>query len=349
VQTTSTETVKATPVYPEGERIRKERPLSKLGHDSPIIKSPRARRLSIPGDHTYGSQLSLFVVFEKRACLIRIADSSVSEVELWDDGGGPPSPTTTASLPSAMSPGRSTMSPGINTGHGHSFRKSIQSLDAFSFAREVKGPWLPIVTLELPYPPPANGEPPAFTASKTVLLMSRGRRTHILPSPLPIPLASQPPLRVIRWHSQPRQVAARLSTGPEKEPKLQVLGFTDHGVEIVETGINFIFKPPDLGPTIGKGKGKVRSISILSEPLTRATWESPDVTGYLGRGGYWHTLDTSSGRPELRNVAPDTDLSVYAGSGSRIELGQGIYAWTQKGFEDYRVVWLGDGASGEQV
>ena len=309
--------------------------MSKLGHDGPIIKSPRARRLSIPGDHTYGSQLSLFVVFEKRACLIRIADSSVSEIELWDDGGLP-SPTTTASLPSAMSPSR-------DSSHGHGFRKSIQSLDAFGFAREGKGPWLPILTLEIPSPSPTNGEVAAFATSKTVLIVSRGRRTHILTSPLPIPLSSQPPLRVIRWHSQPRQVAARLSTGPGKEPKLQVLGFTDQGVEIVETSIGFIFKPPDLGPTIGKGKGKVRSISILSEPLVRATWESPDVTGYLGRGGYWHTLDTTSGRPELRNIIPDSDLSLHARAGSRTELGQGIYAWTQKGLEDYRVVWLGDG------
>jgi hypothetical protein len=122
-----------------------------------------------------------------------------------------------------------------------------------------------------------------------------------------------------------------------------VLGFTDQGVEIVETSIGFIFKPPDLGLTIGKGKGKVRSISIPSEPLVRATWESPDITGYLGRGGYWHTLDTTSGRPEFRNIISDSDLSVYARAGSRTELGQGIYAWTQKGLEDYRVVWLGDG------
>jgi len=280
------------------------------------------------------------VIFEKRACLIRIADSSVSEVELWDDGGGPPSPTGASSLPISTSP---------STYYGHGIRKSIQSFDAFGFTKEGKGPWLPLLTLDVPYPPAANGESLPFGVYKTVLIMSRGRRTHILTSPLPMPLSSHPPLRVIRWHSQPRQVAARLSAIPNEESRLQVLGFTEHGVEIVETGINFIFKPPGFNSTVGKGKGKVKSISTTSEPMIRATWVSPDMTGYLGRGGSWHMLDTTTGRPELKNFFADSDLSIHADAGSRMELGQGIYAWTQKGLEDYRVVWLGDGILGERV
>lgn len=274
------------------------------------------------------------MVFEKRAGLIRISDASVSEIELFDDGGGPPSPTFTPSPQSTMSP--STIS-------SHGFRKSI---DALGFLREGKGSWLPLRMLDIPYPPSANGEPPSFSTSKTVIFMSRGRKTHIVPSPLPNPLASHPPLRVIRWHSHPRQVTARLSTGPENEPKLQVIAFTDQGVETVETGINFLFKAPDLGPTIGKGKGKSQSIS-MPEPLSRATWDSPDVAGYLAKGGFWHTLDTSSGRPELRPPVSDSDYSVNVNPGNETEASKGIYAWAQKGLEDYRVVWLGDTFSGE--
>ena len=284
----------------------------------------------------------MFVVFEKRAGLIRISDASVSELELFDDGGGPPSPTGTSSPQSTLSSG--TLS-AHGTLSGHGFRRSI---DALGLLREGKGSWLPLRTLDVPYPPSANGEPPSFSASKTVLFVSRGRRTHIVPSPLQNPLSSHPPLRAIRWHSHPRQITARLSTGPAKEPKLQVVAFTDQGVEVVETGINSLFKPPNLDPTMSKGKGKVLSMST-SEPLVRATWDSPDVAGYLARGGFWHTLDTSSGRPELKPPVLDSDASIHNGSETRTEAGKGIYAWAQKGIEDYRVVWLGDAFPGEQV
>lgn len=338
VQQTSTEAIRATSIHhPEGgEKLRKERPVSKLGHD--FTQSPRARRISTPGDHTYGSQLSLFVIFEKRAGLIRISDASVSEIELFDDGGGPPSPTSTLTPQSTISP--ASLSSQIST---HGFRRSI---DALGFLREGKGSWLPLRTLEIPCPPSANGEPPSFSSAKTVAFMSRGRKTHIVPSPLPTPLVSNPPLRVVRWQSPPRHVVPRLSTDSSKDPKLQVIAFTDQGVEVVEMGINFLFRPPDLGPSIGKGKGRMPSIST-SEPLTRGSWESSDVAGFLAKGGFWHTLDTSTGRPELRQPVADSDSSVYTAPGNMTEAGKGIYAWAQKGLEDYRVVWLGDTFSGD--
>ena len=40
-----------------------------------------------PESYRYPTQLSLFVIFEKKAGLIRIADSAVGEVELYEESG----------------------------------------------------------------------------------------------------------------------------------------------------------------------------------------------------------------------------------------------------------------------
>ena len=295
-----------------------------------IGATPRARRQSVPGDNTYGSQLSLFVIFEKKAGLIRIADSSVSEMELWDDGGRPPSPIR------AQSPG-SIHSMQSSSG----FRKSIQALD---FHRDMRGTWQPMITLDIPYPPSANGEQLPMALSKTILILSRGSQTHILPSPLPMPLASHPPLRVIRWHTPPSRISARVSLIADQPTMLQLVASSDKGIEIAETPVNFIFQRAGLGSP-GKGKGKGKSISIPSEPLNRAQWHTMEATKPLCRGGVWHRLDTSSGQPELRRSEWATDMASHPAATSRLETGKGIYATVQRGLDDYRVIWLGDDAS----
>ncbi|KAG8802115.1 hypothetical protein FRB91_010667 [Serendipita sp. 411] len=327
IQQTNQDTIRATPVHPEGERLRKERPVSRT-YDGSVTSSPRARRISTPGDSSYGSQLSLFVIFEKKAGLIRIVDSSVSELELWDDGGRPPSPIHTLSSPTS-----------IHSLHSASvIRRSIQ--DNLTFGKD-KSPWYPLVTMEIPYPNDSN--PPSFNASKTILIISRGTQSHILDSPLRMPMGNYPPLRVVRWHTMPFNITARLSMVEGKEPRLQLVAFSDRGIEVAETTVDFLFRPPDLGQTDGKGKGKNKSISVLSEPLVRAQHLSLETTKYLVRGGLWHTLDMTSGQPELKSpvssVGEAPSLTI-----SRLEKGQGIYACVQRGLEDYRVLWLGDEA-----
>ncbi|KAG8829539.1 hypothetical protein FRC17_006423 [Serendipita sp. 399] len=330
VQQTNQDVIRATQVHAEGEKLRKERPRS--GYDSAILSSPRARRISTPGDSSYGSQLSLFVIFEKKAGLIRIIDSSVSELELWDDGGRPPSPIQTISSPTS-----------IHSLHSASaIRRSIQ--DNLPFGRD-KSPWLPLVTMEIPYP--ANFNPPPPAASKTVLIISRGTQSHILESPLRMPMANHSPLRVVRWQGIPFSVTARLSITEGKETRLQLVAFSDRGIEVAETATHFLFKPPDAGQPEGKGKGKSKSAAIPSDPLIRGQHLSLETTRYLGRGGLWHTLEMTSGQPELKSPVSSV-FETPAPFSSRLEKGQGIYACVQRGLEDYRVVWLGDDASAQK-
>lgn len=331
VQQTNNDIVRAVSVHHEGgERLRKERPLSRGGPEGVASATPRARRQSIPGDSTYGSQLSLFVIFEKKAGLIRIADSAVSEMELWDDGGRPPSPIRAQSPTSIHS---------IHSSSG--FRKSIQVLD---FHRDGRGMWQPMITMDIPYPPSANGEQSVMALSKTFLIISRGSQTHILPSPLRMPLANHQPLRVIRWHTPPSRVSARVSLLADRPAMLQLVAFSDKGIEIAETPVTFLFQQSDPGSP-GKGKGKGKSISAQSEPLNRAQWHTMETTKPLCRGGIWHRLDTSSGRPEIHPSEWANDLASHPAATSKLETGKGIYATVQRGLDDYRVIWLGDDVS----
>jgi hypothetical protein len=313
-------------IYPEGERLRKERPNSRQSLEVSAQTSPRTRRISTPGDQSYGSQLSMFVIFEKKVGLIRISDSSVSEIELWDDGGAPLSPTHTSSLPTHLSGSHLSSA---------SIRRSIQAL-----TRDVKGQWLPLTKINIPHPPLANNTSNQLPSFKSIILMSRGKQTHLLHSPLPMPLTSNPPLRIIRWHTTPRQVAARLSSGGGQEIKLQLLAFGDMGVEVVEMGIDKLFRPPDVQVSPSKGKEKAKAISIPSENVSRAFWDSSDETGYLAHGGFWDQLDITSGVPEPRQQFHNSE-----GVGSHIEPGEGVYVWSRKGLEDYKVLWFGDDVS----
>lgn len=290
----------------------------KQNTDGPVIPPPRARRISTPGDITYGSQLSMFIIFERKAGLIRIADSSVGEMELWDDGGRPPSPSS------------------------HPRR----SLSTLAFGKDTKGQWLPLAHVEVPIPPPPPSTPDenALPAPrlKVLVLLSRGRQTHILPSPLPIPLASFVPLKIIYWNMQPTQVTARVSFDPRiRQPRLQVVGFGDMGIEVAEFSLDFIFTNRQIDALVGKGKGKGKSLLVSTDPVVKARWDTPDTTGYLSNGGVWHLLGLAqNGKPVFKDPPPTGGLDPTLVRG----LSQGIYGWSKKGLEDYRVFWLGDAA-----
>jgi hypothetical protein len=277
----------------------------------------RARRVSSPGDFTYGSQLSLFVIFEKKAGLIRIGDSAVDEIEMYDDGSQPPM------LPIAEKSPR--------------LRRSLHTFDAFGFGSDRKGAWLPLCNLEVP-----TG---AFAADGTlprrsIVLVSRGRQTHIHPSPLPVPLAWSPPLSIIWWNHTPSQVTARVCCGSNGKAFLQVIAY-GAGVEVAELSLSFLSPRAGLG---GKGKGK----AVPVEPLVRAYTGAFDPSRFACRGGEWHLLTIANGRPEIRRSRPSTDGPDTREWVARAKMEEGFYGWYMKDVEDYRVFWMGNVSGKEE-
>ncbi|KAH9938111.1 uncharacterized protein B0H18DRAFT_1080888 [Fomitopsis serialis] len=125
-----------------------------------------------PDSYRYPTQLSLFVIFEKKAGLIRIADSAVGEVDLYEESGG-------LHLLNA-----NTMSPG---------RRSRASWDGRGFAKEHKGfGW------------------PRRPLAPSMYVLTRGRISHVVPHPLPPSVSAVPPYRVLVWSSQPTDVSCRV-------------------------------------------------------------------------------------------------------------------------------------------
>lgn len=272
----------------------------------------------------YGPQPSLFVVFEKKAGLIRISDSAVGEVELYDDGSNALSRLTpSASLSSLARRSRAS----FDGGHGHG---------PFGFGKEQKGAWLPPVHIELPGSPIYHH---ASTLSSTtpVYCLTRGKQTHILPSPLPPNIASVPPLTVLAWNSTPSYVSPRivecLSPDGGTQPQLQLVAFGEDGVEVQELTLSFLITARQGG----KGKGK-------AEEVMRADVDVGGDAGFLCAGGHWHrppsqltrTFSTASGVSATSFDSLDSDAVA-----DKISQEQGIYGWVRKGYDDYRVFWVG--------
>jgi hypothetical protein len=273
--------------------------------------APNLRRISSPGDNTYGSQLSLFVIFEKKAGLIRIGDSAVDEIEMYDDGTQPPVMPISEKSPS--------------------LRRSLQAFDAFGFGHNHKGSWLPLCNLKVPTGAFAEDGTPL---TRPIVLMSRGRQTHIHPSPLPVPLAWSAPLRSIWWNHLPCHVTARVCSGVDRQPFLQVIAYGD-GVEVIE--LDFSFLAPRVGMS-GKGKGKAAPV----EPTVRAYAPAFDYSRFACRGGEWHLLDTAHGRPEVRRSMLSVDSLDMGEWVARVKMDEGFYGWYMKDVEDYRVFWMGN-------
>ena len=272
---------------------------------------PRLRRVSSPGDGTYGSQLSLFVVFEKKAGLIRIADSAVDEIEMYDDGMQPPVLPVSEKSPS--------------------LRRSLQAFDAFGFGNNHKGAWLPLCSLEVPTGAFAEDRTPL---TRPIVLISRGRQTHIHPSPLPVPLAWSAPLRSIWWNQPPNNVTARVCSSVGKPPFLQVIAYGD-GVEVVELDFSFLTSRAGLS---GKGKGRAAPV----EPNVKAYTPAFDHSRFACRGGEWHLLDTTHGRPEVRRSMQNVDGLGTRELVERVKMEEGFYGCYMKDVEDYRVFWMGN-------
>ncbi|KZT71553.1 hypothetical protein DAEQUDRAFT_763780 [Daedalea quercina L-15889] len=282
--------------------------------------SPRKSRVSLerhsrigsvgPDSYRYPTQLSLFVVFEKKAGLIRIADSAVGEVELYEESGG---------LQHLFNP--VTSSPMA--------RRSRTSWDGRGFTKEHKGVWVAPVKFDLPS---IAGTSRPFAQSMYVL--TRGRVSHIIPHPLPPSVSTIPPNRVLVWSSQPANISCRVCTPARDEngppPFLQLVAFGEDGIEVQEVLLSSLFQV--------ERKGKKRE----DEPI-RASVDIGGDTGYLCIGGHWsmpyYALTRTSSVASYDSA--ESGWSDQTALVERLHAHQGIYGWVQKGLEDWRVFWVG--------
>ena len=133
---------------------------------------------------SYGTHLSLFVVYDKIAGCIRLADSYVDEVELSEDGGP---------QPPGLLYSRDTFSSTIRAG-------SVRQRSRSSFDK-----WIVPVRCELPVPGHAG-------LTRPVYILTRGKQTHVVPCPLPTQTPAALPLHAVFWKSHPKFVSPRVKT-----------------------------------------------------------------------------------------------------------------------------------------
>lgn len=260
----------------------------------------------------YGTHLSLFVVFDKKAGLIRLADSAVGEVELGEDGGPQPPGLLYA---------RDTFSSTISS-------TSLRQRARLSFdIRESAAKWLVPLRCELPEP----GHP---DATQSVYIITKGKRTHVVPFPLPSRSSASPPLHAIFWKSHPKSVSARVVySDTDDQPLLQLISMGENGLEVQETGISFMNS---------KGKGRA-----FPDDIIRAEEDLGGEAGFLAVGGNWDRVDQIYGPQSLSSAisALSVDSTDSEAIFSRLKHEEGIYGWCRKGVEDYRVFWIGGGRS----
>lgn len=260
----------------------------------------------------YGTHLSLFVVFDKKAGWIRLADSAVGEIELYEPGGAQ-THRHGESLNAALSTS--------------SILRSRMSLEGHHISK-----WANPVRCELPLP----GEP---GMTRSVHLLTRGKQTHIVPCPLPVGPSSYPPLLVIAWQDAPTSISARicepLGENGYASPFLQLVAFGGAtGIEVQEVSLSFL----------GKGKGKAR----LEEPV-RADEDLGGDSGFLCTGGHWDQSNHMFHRQGLnRSFSVTSTMSNQTFNSmesedllDKMKREEGIYAWCRKGVQDWRVFWIG--------
>ncbi|KAF8165714.1 hypothetical protein B0H34DRAFT_690245 [Crassisporium funariophilum] len=268
---------------------------------------------------SYGTHLSLFVVFDKKAGWIRLADSAVGEVELADDGGPPPS--------SGLSY-NNTFSSTMST-------PSLRSRARLSFdIRENAAKWIVPVRCELP----VLNQPGTM---RPVHILTRGKRTHIVPAPFPTRSPPTPPLHAMYWKSQPKFVSARvIYSGYDdinEPPLLQLVAFNEHGIEVQESTLTFLSS---------KGKGRA-----LPDDLVRAEEDLGGDAGFLTVGGNWDQLEHFYGPNSLATSTSGHSLESMDSMDILMQMKreEGMYGWCRKGLEDWRVFWVGGDRSDQGI
>jgi hypothetical protein len=260
---------------------------------------------SIRATNKHHTQLSLFVIFDKKAGVIRIADSTVGEVELANDGTLSPDSSHTRELSSSGSR-RSRLS----DAHGPS-----------------KGQWVSPSRIDLS----AALSGRQSSLPRAVYFLTRGKLTHILPCPLPATIYNTPSLLSLTWETQPSSVTPRFCYPPEDgaPPLLQLVALGQDGVEVQEISLSFLSK--------GKGKGRAEvpvraSLDISAGFLcTGGHWHRP---AYSPQTTSSHSVASNSSGTSFGSLNKDELVP-------RLQIEQGIYGWCQKDLCDWRVFWVG--------
>lgn len=269
---------------------------------------------------TYGAQTAIFVVFDKKAGIIRIADSAVTEVEMVESVGGSNGFSPTVGSGS-----------GGNLGASLGTRRSRASID-FSGTKEHKVAWILPSRVEIP---------PMQTSysDSSVYILTRGKITHVVASPLPASIQGTPALCTVTWNNPPSSVTARThlpaqspSQDSASEPSLQLIGMGEEGVEVHEVPLTCL-----SGGYKGKGK-------LLPEPPSAQN--AIGETGFLTIGGHWNRY---IGAPPLESLNSASSIESIGTEElvSRAKAEEGVYGWWRKEWEDWRIFWLGgDTATG---
>ncbi|KAM6496153.1 hypothetical protein JOM56_008859 [Amanita muscaria] len=269
--------------------------------------------------HDYGTHLSLFVVFDKKAGWIRIADSAVGEMEISDD-------FNEVSSSSSHTLVKDTINSPTNT--VRRIRNSFIELQS----PNKWGP--PITKCNLPF------EPGISLLPSQVHLVTRGRQTQVVPCPLPANF-SFTPLWNVWWRTAPSYVLGRLySSGGDCDtpPFLQIVALGDDGIEVQEVALYHL--------TQGKGKGKAR----VMDPL-RAREDLGGPVGFLCGGGHWNNYEEMCARNGLRSSSSSSILSLDSSNSggtfdtdekiAKLKRQEGVYGWWCKDFQDWRIFWMG--------
>ena len=184
--------------------------------------------------------------------------------------------------------------------------------------------------------------------STSVYLLTRSRKTHIIPSPLPADLPSTPSFRILTWASAPKHVEARVCRPyaheqEEHPPFLQLIAFGEDGIEVQEINLNQL--------TVRKGKGK----GVASAPTHTVSDVLGGETAPLCVGGLWHRPMDPDQTDLLRTDSVMSYMSASScDSNDTEELAakfmaeRGIYGWVRKGHSDWRVFWVGGTGREEQ-
>ncbi|KAF8838617.1 hypothetical protein BDN67DRAFT_971241 [Paxillus ammoniavirescens] len=298
--------------------------------ESPFSLHNSRSSLAAPSNLTYSAQMVIFIVFEKKAGLIRIADAAVTEVELYDTGGG-----------SSLLGGGSFLvaKDSLSVGGSLGSRRSRASIDFMAF-REGKGSWVLPTLVDLPATQLPTGD---VSPAKAVYVLTRGKQSHIVSAPLPPTIQSTPPIYTLTWSSPPSSVSPRvcvpsLPRSPRSNqtpPFLQLIGMGEDGIEVLEIPLTTLWNRK------GKGKG-----APLADP--RRVQSFIGETGFLANGGHWHHL-ASVAAPQLERTdstasAISFDSVESEEATSRLRAEAGVYGWLRKDVEDWRVFWVGGDA-----
>lgn len=301
-------------------------PRMTVGHGHSRVASADALYNSRPPVNiAYEAQTAIFVVFEKRAGIIRIADSAVTEVDMFENGG------SVNNLSPVYGSGTSVT---LNAGGSLPNRRSRGSVD-LAAGREHKGAWvLPskadIPTMHIPH---------IGTSCSSVFVLTRGKITHIVADPLPASIHTTPPLYTITWDFPPSSVTARMhfpapgSSQELPEPSLQLIGMGNEGVEAHEVPLSYLS---------GSYKGKAKA---LPEPPSA---QNPlGEAGFLTVGGHWRRY---IGGPQLERMTSVISSNSFGSTVteellSRMKAEEGLYGWWRKEWQDWRIFWLGGDTS----